>query len=1140
MKLKIKPSLVFFIVLNIFSVQEIFSQCPTIDYALINSCATGSTEGVNEFVVFTTSASVAASNYSLNYGTDPFPESKPLNVLQGANARTKNGTGTITAKNCSSILNFVTSSSTIIPSGSKVVFVPSNFDQDYDFSILCSGVGIYVVYIDIDVSTTPPNWSSGGTFGNNPGASKRYLQLTNGTNKCSSNIRNYNSGWTTNADGNFVSWDGTGESTYGNNGCSFSLPPTINPGSVSEICFASTTTTMPYTVTENPDKYTITWNTAAINSGFTNVIDGNLTNSPLAISVSSSANPGTYSASLIVTNTTTGLSSSPQNISVKINAIPTITVTPKNRCGEGTVELSATSSGTINWYDQSSGGSSLATGNSFTTPSISETKTYWLEAKLGDCTSLRLPVSAIVNTVVIPTFDAIPTVCQNAIPPKLPTSSTNVPTISGTWNSSINTSALGTTEYTFTPTAGQCGTTAKVLVTVESCGFGVFASAGWLTNCNFPSGQFYNITGSGVDLINPTSPADSFITNLGSFIQNSGALTFGGGEIKTFKAPTGNVCGATMFYNVHLQSDPAGTFFPLQLQFFSDCNSGSFNGGGPCKDRDQKWQTVTSGLLDMTALSPGNYVLEVYYSVNGDSDSNSQCDDTKLINNGGQNFLSSFSILGAPQYASTNPTTCTGNEGTITISGLLASTNYTLSYKDDTVAVGPTNITSNATGVFIISGLNAGSYTDFVVKADCGSYSNSTPIVLINPSLVASISKTDNSVCQSVTVPCNGSATVTPTGSGSYSYLWNDTLAQTTATATALCPGSYDVLVTDLVSLCSVNKTIVVGDTAVLPAIISITKGTSPICSGSNASFSINGTPNATVSYTINTNPIQTVILNSSGNAKVEVNQVTSDTTILLSQISLSSCSATVANTETVVVSSPPNAGNLSGDPVICSNGTATFISTIAGGLWSSSDTSIATVNPDGGLIKAVSSGTATMTYTVAATGGCTIPATAARLVTISSTPTVAISGRCIGKEYTLEALPSSGVTYKWSQGTSPLLETKNKLVVKTLGSYTVEINNSGCTAEATENVTSFYCDIPKGISPNGDELNDYFDLSNLIVKKLEIFNRYGLKVYSKTNYKKEWDGKSDGGQELPDATYYYVIEEEGNAPITGWVYINR
>ena len=34
--------------------------------------------------------------------------------------------------------------------------------------------------------------------------------------------------------------------------------------------------------------------------------------------------------------------------------------------------------------------------------------------------------------------------------------------------------------------------------------------------------------------------------------------------------------------------------------------------------------------------------------------------------------------------------------------------------------------------------------------------------------------------------------------------------------------------------------------------------------------------------------------------------------------------------------------------------------------------------------------------------------------------------------------------------------------------------------------------DIPEAISPNGDEYNQYFDLSTLDVNKLEIYNRYG------------------------------------------------
>jgi gliding motility-associated-like protein len=97
----------------------------------------------------------------------------------------------------------------------------------------------------------------------------------------------------------------------------------------------------------------------------------------------------------------------------------------------------------------------------------------------------------------------------------------------------------------------------------------------------------------------------------------------------------------------------------------------------------------------------------------------------------------------------------------------------------------------------------------------------------------------------------------------------------------------------------------------------------------------------------------------------------------------------------------------------------------------------------------------------------------------------------------------------------------------------------NGCVTDATENVTSVYCAIPKGISPNNDTKNDTFDLTNFDVKKLQIFNRYGMEVYSKEQYKNEWDGKSNDGQVLPDGTYFYVIEFESGKTKTGWVYKN-
>jgi gliding motility-associated-like protein len=82
---------------------------------------------------------------------------------------------------------------------------------------------------------------------------------------------------------------------------------------------------------------------------------------------------------------------------------------------------------------------------------------------------------------------------------------------------------------------------------------------------------------------------------------------------------------------------------------------------------------------------------------------------------------------------------------------------------------------------------------------------------------------------------------------------------------------------------------------------------------------------------------------------------------------------------------------------------------------------------------------------------------------------------------------------------------------------------------------------IPKGISPNGDGLNDTFNLTGFNVKQLNIFNRYGALVYSRTNYQNEWSGQSGKGQELPDGTYYYVIERNDSSEVkTGWIYINR
>ena len=84
-----------------------------------------------------------------------------------------------------------------------------------------------------------------------------------------------------------------------------------------------------------------------------------------------------------------------------INPLPAAP-TPVNssRCGTGSVSLTATgcSGGTINWYSNASGGSSIATGGTFTTESLSTTTVYYVACVVGSCASSRVSVSAIINT----------------------------------------------------------------------------------------------------------------------------------------------------------------------------------------------------------------------------------------------------------------------------------------------------------------------------------------------------------------------------------------------------------------------------------------------------------------------------------------------------------------------------------------------------------------------------------------------------------------------------------------------------------------------------------------------------------------------------------------------------------------------
>lgn len=95
---------------------------------------------------------------------------------------------------------------------------------------------------------------------------------------------------------------------------------------------------------------------------------------------------------------------------------------------------------------------------------------------------------------------------------------------------------------------------------------------------------------------------------------------------------------------------------------------------------------------------------------------------------------------------------------------------------------------------------------------------------------------------------------------------------------------------------------------------------------------------------------------------------------------------------------------------------------------------------------------------------------------------------------------------------------------------------------------------IPEAFSPNGDGINDLFEIKGLARYKtveIEIFNRYGNIVYLSKNYGEGkgktgfWDGTAQKGLRIgsgpvPTGTYYYILTLNGTEKISRAIYLDR
>jgi uncharacterized protein (TIGR02145 family) len=181
-----------------------------------------------------------------------------------------------------------------------------------------------------------------------------------------------------------------------------------------------------------------------------------------ATNATSCSSPASTSFSVdaqLPSNTTSAASSSPTVCSN--NALTNITHSTTGATGATGI----TNSGVSGANGLPVGVSAAWSGNTITisgTPTAAGTYTYSIPLT-GGCGTVNATGTITVTAPITPTFTQVGPYLSGASIPALPTTSTNG--ISGTWSPAISNTTTST--YTFTPSAGQCGTTTTMTITIN-------------------------------------------------------------------------------------------------------------------------------------------------------------------------------------------------------------------------------------------------------------------------------------------------------------------------------------------------------------------------------------------------------------------------------------------------------------------------------------------------------------------------------------------------------------------------------------------------------------------------------------------------------------------------------------------------
>jgi gliding motility-associated-like protein len=177
----------------------------------------------------------------------------------------------------------------------------------------------------------------------------------------------------------------------------------------------------------------------------------------------------------------------------------------------------------------------------------------------------------------------------------------------------------------------------------------------------------------------------------------------------------------------------------------------------------------------------------------------------------------------------------------------------------------------------------------------------------------------------------------------------------------------------------------------------------------------------------------------------------------------------------------------------------------------------------------------------------CQLPAPFAGQVTVSTLLNVNIASSVVTltQDQTFTVLSTVGnltgvPIYSWSPTDGLSCSTCQTPIITGNGSgqtitYTLTVTEpsvGACIGDDSIKVIFPRClgdiSIPNVFTPNGDEINDYFDIKGVCENNtylLQIYDRWGIKMFTSEYRNLSWDGRTTSGMKATEGVYYYVLK---------------